>query len=83
MEVNQDEYMKDPQAKSVAGFIVALNILAKYMPDGLDESHFSNAEHDIFAVNVGVDVVTQEDADKLNRLGWHPSSEWDSWAYFT
>ena len=41
-------YMSAPNAKSVGAFIEALTILARYMEGGVEKTHFSAAEHDVF-----------------------------------
>ncbi len=57
-----------------------LAILMKYDADGS-----VCAEHDILAAapDVRKDQVSAEDRAKLEELGWHWSSEADSWAAFT
>lgn len=86
---DDDLYMRDPKAKTVAGFVEALTILARYMENGMDEGFFSGAEHDCFYVSTkSVDDNAQPDkksADgkRLRALGWHFDGGSDGWAYFT
>lgn len=89
---SDDLYMKDPKAKSVAGFIEALGILAKYMKAGVDTAHFSAAEHDVFYVSTDYakdgdyeaePAENSEDGRRLVMLGWHFDGETDGWAYST
>jgi len=76
-------YMKDERSKSVEGFIAALEIFSKYLKDGMKETFFFGAGHDILYIWVENDAVNEEEAITLSRLGWHPSSDGGSWAYFT
>lgn len=76
--------------------IEGLQILATYDEEGLD-AHIGGAEHDViyagpFEGDVeeddegnpkpGTTVVSDEHAKRLRELGWHISSETDSWARF-
>lgn len=76
-------YMEDPRAKTVGGFIAALEILAKYLEEGTDTKYFINAEHDCLYSDVS-DKDCPEDSEDgclLTALGWHIDEE--CWAYFT
>lgn len=53
-----------------------LQILAKY-----DAGGEMAAEHDI--IYAGNAEVSEEDAKKLEELGWHKDGEYDCWARFT
>lgn len=82
--MSDEDYMKDPRAKTVEGFIAGLTILSKYMKGGMKESYFCTAEHDEFFVFVELDELPEdsEDGIALQRLGFHASSA-DNWGYFT
>lgn len=79
-----DLYMSDPRSKSLDGMIVALGILAKYMPKKEQQKFFVEAEHDEIFFNVDVDVLPEdsEDGRILVALGLHVS-DGDCWAWFT
>ena len=81
--MTDDEYMEDPRAKTVAGFIAGLAILSKYMEKGIEQSFFCGGEHDIIHFYVDADKLPNDSDDgrALSRLGFH--TEDDSWAYFT
>ena len=81
--MTEDLYMKDPDSKTLKGFIEALNIFAKYMGKGINEPYFCGAEHDEIFIYVGTDTLPEESPDgaRLRELGFHVSE--DSWAYFT
>lgn len=57
-----------------------LTILAKYA----DENEYLSAEHDILYGPVIKDgaEISEEDAKKLDELGWHVDSLTNSWAAF-
>ena len=78
-------YLSDPRSKSVEGMIIGLNILAKYMKDGLRQKWCCQAEHDIITFNVEEDKLAEDTADgrALIALGFHLSSDLECWAYFT
>lgn len=76
----QKVYMTDARSKTLGGFVVALDIFAKYLKN---DSFCFGAEHDVFHIYVDNDVVSDEDALLLSSLGWHKSGETDNWAYFT
>jgi len=71
--------------RTLAGFIEALKILSEYLPKGLEENYFFEAEHDIIYSHVSTEECTAESEDGmiLITLGWHVNSEIDVWAYFT
>ena len=79
------EYNSDPAAKTVAGFIEALQIFAKHMKGGMQESYFCSAEHDELFIHVGFDEIDpgSEDGHRLNALGFHASLDTETWSYFT
>jgi hypothetical protein len=81
---NDDEYMKDPRAKTVEGFVAGLGILAKYMEKGMQESYFCGGEHDAIHIYVELEDLPEDSEDGLAlvRLGFH-ASDADNWAYFT
>jgi hypothetical protein len=78
-----DNYMKDPRAKTLEGFIVALQIFSKYTEKGLQESFALQGEHDVIYIWVEKDQVSKEDAVLLVSLGWHVDEDGPNWAYFT
>lgn len=81
--MSDDDYMKDPRAKSVAGMIAGLTILSGYLKDGMATTYFCGGEHDIIYFYVSLDDLP-EDSDhgvELQRLGFH--AEDDAWGYFT
>ncbi len=56
-----------------------LSILLKYDPAGS-----CGAEHDILYAGPDIKAqVSEEDAKKLESLGWHWSTEFECWARFT
>jgi hypothetical protein len=71
--MRKDENMKD--------LIEALTIFAKYQE--ADTYAPTHCEHDIMLV-VGVEesAVSEEDAKRLDALGWHWDSEYDCWGSF-
>lgn len=78
-----DEYMSDPDAKNVKGFVRGLTLLSNYMDKGLAQPFFCGAEHDCFHVYVGADKLPEdsEDGRILRSLGFHVED--GGWAYFT
>lgn len=83
-------YGTDPKSKSVAGFIEGLQILAKYMKEGLDTKYFCGGEHDIvyFYMDTPSDEeggLTSESSDglRLSALGFYLDKDVDNWAYNT
>jgi hypothetical protein len=90
---SDDDYMRDPKAKTVAGFMEALTILARYMEKGMEQPFFTAAEHDVLYVHTESDKSTDDwtarpakgsaDGKRLRELGWHFDGESDGWAYFT
>ena len=65
--------------------IEALEIFKKYVPDQ-DSYKFKNpfhCEHDILIVTaVKIDDVSEEDAERLDDLGFFKSEEYDSFVSF-
>lgn len=60
--------------------IESLTILAKYLDETYAPTH---CEHDILMVpGVTKEEVSEEDAKKLDDLGWHYDTEYDCWASF-
>ena len=76
-------YMKDPRAKSVEGFILALQILAKYMPNGLKQKYFLGETHDEIFVWADGPKEDSEDGVLLHSLGFHWDKDSEGWGYFT
>lgn len=81
--MSDDNYMKDPRAKSAEGFIAALQIFAKYWPKGMSNSFFMGAEHDILYIYDSDIPEDSDDGRELNGLGFHRDDDIDGWAYFT
>jgi hypothetical protein len=83
--MSSDNYMDDPRAKSVEGFIAGLNIFAKYWEKGLASTYQFGASHDIVHIfDVGLDKCPEdsEDGQALRALGFHADEDLDSWGYF-
>jgi hypothetical protein len=78
-----NNYNSDPRSKSIEGFIAALQIFAVYLKDGMQGKYMFNADHDCIYINVDSEAVSDAHAKALDALGWHVSSESDTWAYFT
>lgn len=91
-----DNYLKDPRANTIEGWIAALQIFAKYRPKGLQDRLETHAEHDILFVCDKPEPVDQdeegepafapehqEDAAALDGLGFHWDSDGDCWSKFT
>jgi len=89
MGTHDDYYLKDPRAKTIEGFRVALDILAKYAKDGEKTSYFCHAEHDILYTGPSLKDVPEdsEEGKTLTGLGFHVNEDDtdmdnDCWAYF-
>jgi len=82
--MNDESYMRDPMAKTVNGFIEALEILARYMKDGKERKFFCGAEHDeiYFYTENGPDELS-DDGVRLSELGFHFEEDAEGWVYFT
>ncbi len=83
-------YGTDPKSKSVAGFIEGLQILAKYMKQGLDTKFFCGGEHDVIYFYAEQDEnylsklsKESEDGLRLSALGFHFDEDVENWSYFT
>lgn len=83
MDEDDTEYLKDPRAKTIEGFIVALQIFAKYAEKGLQQSYVFDAHHDVLGVYFDTERIPEDSEDGLllRQLGWHVED--DYWAYFT
>jgi len=84
--MSDDLYLKDPKAKTLEGFIEAIQIFAKHKKLGLAEPYVFSAEHDVIYTNIDEEELPEdsEDGKRLSMLGWHVSSDIEgSWAYFT
>lgn len=86
-DLSDELYMNADNAKSVAGFIEGLTILAGYMPKGLGTKFAFGAEHDVIHIwgDVTLDILREdsEDGRKLLALGFHTDDDLDQWQYFT
>lgn len=83
MDDDNDDYMKDPRAKSVEGFVAGLTILSAHMEWGMQQKFFCGGEHDIIHIYVGDDALAEDSDDgrALAKLGFHVED--GAWAYFT
>jgi len=72
-------------AKSPEGWVKTFEIMAKYMPAGMQTKYFLEADHDIIYSNIEGDALPEDSVDgkRLIELGWHLGSEFDCWAYYT
>jgi hypothetical protein len=79
----EDLYMTAPEAKSIKGFIEALNIFAKYFDKGMNKTFFCGAEHDELHFYMDTDTLPEDSADgrRLQELGFHCGD--NMWEYFT
>jgi hypothetical protein len=98
-EAMSENYLKDPRANSVAGWIAALEIFERHKSDKRGWRPVNGAEHDIIYMTdtptplrttrgYGETICewsdeTKADAEQLEALGFHWSSEDDCWAKFT
>lgn len=64
-------------------FIEGIRIFQKYGPSeaGLNEGF--GAEHEIIYVGTEPSVVSDEDKQRLDALGFHECSEFECWGFFT
>lgn len=78
-------FFKDPRAKSVEGLIAGLQILAKYLENGLQEKYFSGAEHDIIYFWVSREQLPEdsEDGKALFALGFKVDHSAGNWCMVT
>lgn len=81
--MNDDNYMSAETAKGAAGFIEALHIFAKYWKDGINNSYFMGAEHDILYIYDSDIPEDSDDGRRLEALGFHRDDDLEGWAYFT
>jgi len=80
---DNDNYMDDPRAKTVEGFIVALKIFAKYMEKGEKRAFFCGAAHDELFIYADGPLESSEDGVLLTALGFHFDEDAECWRYFT
>lgn len=81
-----DLYMSDPRAKSLAGFIAGLEIMAKHHKDGLGAKWAFGAEHDCVHLWVCDLDALPEDSDDgraLTALGFIADEDLDQWQWLT
>jgi hypothetical protein len=73
----------DERRGTIGGFIAALELLAKYLPRGLDAKFSFGAEHDMIYFYVATESCPKdsEDGQQLRQLGWH--TEDGQWVYYT
>jgi hypothetical protein len=69
--------------KSIQGFILALQIMSKYLDNGLLRKCFLMAEHDVIYSELEEEKCSEdsEDGKMLRQLGWHVENGY--WAYYT
>ena len=62
-----------------------MQIMSSHMKDGLNTGFAFGAEHDIIYVFVDAEALPEDSDDGrlLDGLGFHYSTESDTWAYFT
>ena len=72
-----------PDAYTIRGFIQALQIMAKYTKNHLDESHFLDAQHDEIYTYLTIEQLPENSQDglRLQQLGWF--EDCDYWSTFT
>jgi len=72
----------NPNEKSIKGFILALEIMAKYL--GEVKKYFLDAEHDEIYSDLSAEDCPEdsEDGKMLDELGWFVG-EFGNWDYFT
>lgn len=85
---DDDNYLKDPLANTIQGWMVALGIFAKYSERGVAERLETSAQHDILYLPSKPDPGAAElteiaDARQLRGLGFHWCSDVDCWGKFT
>lgn len=80
-----EDYMKDPRAKSIEGMIAGLTILSGYLKDGMATTYFCGGEHDEIFFYVSLDDLPEDSAHglELQSLGFHADEDVETWAYFT
>lgn len=66
---------------TVNQLVLGLAILTKYSSRGDDS--LIEAQHDIIYFDPSAEEVSKEDADKLDKIGWHFDDEAGGWAHFT
>ena len=78
-------YMSAPESKTIKGFKEALDIVARHHKGGENAKCFTYAEHDIIYFELSLEDVPEdsEEGKRLDALGFHASTEFDCWAYFT
>ncbi len=83
--MSDEIYNSDPRAKSLEGFIAALEILAKHESEGLQTKYSLDAQHDIIYAGPSINDIPEDSQDGilLQALGWHANEDEECWAYFT
>lgn len=68
--------------RSISNFIKGLEILSKYFDDGLEETYFLGAEHDVIYIYVDLEDLPEDsdDGKLLIEYGFHTG---EGWEYFT
>ena len=57
---------------------LGLQIFQKYPGD-----HEVSAQHDILYAGADPEVMTENDKEVVEKLGWHEEIEYDCWGFFT
>jgi hypothetical protein len=70
-----------PNRNTLGGFIEALQILAEYFPNGINETYALNAGDDLIYMRVNRTQCPEDcpDGKKLIALGWHIDSYGGDW----
>lgn len=83
--MSTDNFGKDPRAQTIAGWIAALEIFAKYAKDGLQTHLDTGADHDILwlqdepkPLEVEDDAEIHLDEDGVEVQVWPPHSAEDA-----
>jgi len=81
MNNNNDNYMADKRAKTIEGFKIVFDIIAKYSTQ--TSRPIGAAEHDIIYINLDIYQCPEisEDGQLLEALGCHVD-ETECWAMF-
>jgi hypothetical protein len=69
--------------KSIQCFILAIQLMSRYLDNGLQRKFFLSAEHDVIYSDLEKEKCSEdsEDGKMLRQLGWHVENGY--WAYYT
>ncbi|MFA7238971.1 MAG: hypothetical protein WC091_02590 [Sulfuricellaceae bacterium] len=78
-----DTYLTHPEARTLRGMLLAIDIFARNLPAGLDTKYGWYTGHEILFGPCDDSQIPKnsEDGKLLTTLGWHIDD--DSWAMFT